>query len=261
MKRLRSVLCLMVLAVGSSASAGYWSQIGNCAKDVAANGGTGTYAWAIGCNPVTGGYGIWFNPSGLAYDWHQIDGGAVRIATSNFGDPWAVNSAGNIFRRVGGPNGYWETLPGLASDIGIGGNGHVWIVGRATNSSGGQVYYWNGSGWTADFAWGARIAVGPDGQPWVTTLDHRIFRRLSTGAWQQWSGAARDIAVNQMNSAVWIVGNTAVSGGYRVFRYSGGDWVPHSIGAVAITAGGEAILAKDNGDIFVLIDNTNCPEC
>ena len=79
-------------------------------------GGDGA-AWVIGTDRENGGYGIhkW-----TGTNWVKFAGGAVRIASDNYGTPWVVNDADQIFRYNGQG---WDLMPGAAKDIGIGADG------------------------------------------------------------------------------------------------------------------------------------------
>src|SRR5262245_23189389 len=95
-------------------STGDWIRQPGLAKDVGANAYGSV--WVIGTGPVGmgGDFGIFhWNGSG----WDAIDGGGVRIDVDPSGNPWVVNSKGEIWQRL--PTG-WKQLPGLARDIGIG---------------------------------------------------------------------------------------------------------------------------------------------
>jgi hypothetical protein len=81
---------------------------------------------------------------------------------------------------------------------------------------------------------GVRIAVGPDGSPWLVNTEGRIFRRQG-GRWVERPGRARDIAV-AANGTPWIVGLEAVTGGHALYRWAGNDWGRVEGGGVAIAA-------------------------
>jgi hypothetical protein len=50
--------------------------------------------WAIGTNPVPGGYGIYhWNGNG----WTRVTGGAVAITVGPKGMPWVINSIHHIY--------------------------------------------------------------------------------------------------------------------------------------------------------------------
>jgi hypothetical protein len=63
---------------------------------------------------------------------------AVRIAVDQFGHPWVVTSTGSIYAYI---NDVWVPIATdgcVASDIGIGANGDVWIVSCHTAGSNGN---------------------------------------------------------------------------------------------------------------------------
>ena len=59
-------------------------------------------------------------------------------------------------------NGGFHKLPGLARDIGVGGDGTAWIIGTDDG-----VYKWNGSDWDRMEGQGVAISVDRSGSPWV----------------------------------------------------------------------------------------------
>ena len=132
----------------------------------------------------------------------------MRIDVGPDGNPWVVQSTGVIFRYNGAS---FELMPGLPSDIGIGEDGSVWIIG--TNPIGNEydISYWNGSGWTAVPGGAVRIDVGPDGNPWIVQSTGVIFEYVN-GTWEMRPGLASDISIGG-NGDVWIVGTNAVAGG------------------------------------------------
>lgn len=217
------------------------SFVGQAAFSVAIGGGNNT--WIIGNNSVPGGFGIYrWNGSG----WQGIDGGAVDIAVAPNGQPWVVNNQGYIFRRV---NGAWQVMPGRARDIDIGRDGSVWIIGTNTVPGGYGIYRWNGSGWQPIDGGAVRIAVNPNGQPWVVNNQGYIFRRVN-GAWQHLTGLAKDIAIGH-NGSVWVIGANAVPGGFGIYRWNGSGWQPIDGGAVRIAV-------DNNGNPWV-INNISPP--
>jgi hypothetical protein len=200
-----------------------WQRQPGSAQDLApAPDGT---VWAIGTGAVSGGYGIWRL---IGNSWRQVEGGGVRIAVDGRGNPWIVNDQGQIFRRSGNR---WQRLPGSARDIAAGGS-EVWIVGTDSAVGGGTVHRWTGQSWAASDGAGLRLAVGPDGQPWIANDQGRIFRRQS-GRWAELPGRAHDIAVGSDGSA-WVVGQGQVEGGRSLHRWDGQGWQPMPGGAVGI---------------------------
>jgi hypothetical protein len=132
---------------------------------VGANGSV----WAVGTNPVSGGFGIW-NWNGIG--WVPIAGGAVTIAVGPDGSPWVTNSTHQIYHRVGSG---WVPFPGAAMEVGVGANGSVWAIGTNPVSGGFGIWNWVGTGWVPIAGGAVTIAVGPDGSPWVTNSTDQIY--------------------------------------------------------------------------------------
>jgi hypothetical protein len=121
--------------------------------------------WIIGAEKARGG-GLIHRWTGKG--WSKISGAGVRIAVDNRGNPWVVNSAGQIWQNQGGNK--WKLLPGKASDIGVGANGKVWVAG--TNA----IYSWEGKGWRIGGLKASSIAVDRMGMPWMTSARGEIYR-------------------------------------------------------------------------------------
>jgi hypothetical protein len=142
----------------------------------------------------------------------QLGGGvAVRIAADNANGAWAVTSGKAIFKWTGTS---WQSQPGQAIDVAVGGNGTVYIL-----KPDGTLARWNGTGWT-DFAGGGggmRIAVDPKGNPWVTNSTNQIWRWNGT-QWQLLPGSAQDISIGP-DGATYVLGIQAGPGGYLVHRW------------------------------------------
>ncbi len=68
----------------------------------------------------------------------------------------------------------WNRLQGGASDIGIGADGSMWVIGKDERPGGFGIYYWTGSRWQRVDGAAVRIDVGPDGIPWVVNDKHQI---------------------------------------------------------------------------------------
>ena len=157
-----------------------------------------------------------------------------------------VNSNNQIFRL--GHNG-WERLPGLASDIGIGANGSVWVVGITPTAGGFTIHRWNGSDWDVVPGGAVRIDVGPRGAPWVVNDRGDIFRLSPSGEWQRFSGQATAVTIATDGTA-WALGTDRVRGGYSVQRWGGKNWRRVDGGAVALSAGPTPWLVNSEQRIF-----------
>jgi hypothetical protein len=129
----------------------------------------------------------------------------------------------------------WTPLPGGASDVAVGADGSVWIVGTGTVPGGYSIYHWTGSSWSAVPGGAISIAVGPDGSPWVTNATNHIYHWAGTG-WVVYPGAATDVAVGA-DGSVWVVGTGRVPGGYSIYHWTGSGWSVVPGGAINIAVG------------------------
>lgn len=188
----------VVNAVGSiyrrtvnSPTSGQWVQIDGTAKDIA--GGADGSVWKIGTTPM-GTAGDFSIEKYTAGTWTATDGGAVRIGVGPDGTPWVVNSVGNIYRRTSREptSGWWEQLPGQATDIGINDGNIAWSIGTTLVTRGGDynIQVWDEQPATGGGAppapqlaqWiqipgGARaISVDRNGRPWVVNFAGNIYR-------------------------------------------------------------------------------------
>jgi len=192
-----------------------WTQLPGTGKDIGIGADGSVYV--IGTNAVSGGFGI-YKYVASSNSWQGIDGGGVRIAVDPRGNPWIVNDAGAIYRRV---SNQWRLLPGSAKDIGIGADGTVYVIG--TNAVGGGFgiykYVASSNSWQGIDGGGVQIAVNPRGAPWVVNSANAIYRRVSN-QWTLLTGAAKDIGIGA-DGSVYVIGTNAVSGGFGVFKYNG----------------------------------------
>jgi hypothetical protein len=196
------------------------------ATDIAA--GANGSVWVISTKPVPGGYELYeWNGSG----WYGVaGGGGVLLAVGPNGSPWLVNSHNQIYERTGSS---WIVYPGTATDIAIGADGAVWVVGTKPAPGGYAIYRWTGREWAVYPGGAVRIAVGPDGSPWVVNSKQEIYHWTGS-AWKQYPGLANAIAVGA-DGSVWVIGANPVPGGYGIYQWTGRAWEEFSGGAVAIT--------------------------
>src|SRR5262249_28867615 len=145
---------------------------------------------------------------------------------------------------------------GGATDIGVGADGSVWITGRDDpnpNHYGSTVYRLVGNSWTKTTGLATNLDVDPNGNAWVTNLDHNLFRSDTTvnkivpvtvaGVQTQ----ARDVGIGSQGD-LWITQWTPNEGahGYPVLRWTGSGWnqVPN--------AAAEEISSGPNRDPWVV---------
>jgi len=153
-----------------------WTQVPGTATDIGISNTNGS-VYAINTTLVTSAdyQVVKWNPTTPGWDVVPNCAG-IRIAVDGSGMPWVVNKLGSIFRYNGSS---WTQLPGAATDIGIGAEGSVYIVGTTLVSPTGgyRISKWSGSGWT-DTASGAGINIAVDwmGHPWTTNASNLIYR-------------------------------------------------------------------------------------
>lgn len=146
----------------------------------------------------------------------------------------------------------WQLLPGLATDIGVGARGDVWVIGIDRVEGGHSIYRWTGGNWQIVPGGAVRLDVDPQGTPWVVNSNNQIFR-LGHNGWERLPGLASDIGIGA-NGSVWVVGITPTAGGFTIHRWNGSDWDVVPGGAVRIDVGprGAPWVVNDRGDIFRL---------
>ena len=100
---------------------------------------------------------------------------------------------------------------------------------------------------------GVAIAVEPGGNAWIVNDSQNIYQ-YNGPSFVQVSGKARDIAVGA-NGRVWILGNTAVSGGYSSYRRKAdnsgwGDPIPGGGVRISVDPSGNAWFVNDEQKIY-----------
>jgi peptidoglycan hydrolase-like protein with peptidoglycan-binding domain len=168
----------------------------------------------------------------------------------------------------------WNTRPGLATDIAAGGDGSFWHIGTAATGDGFRIYKWSSFTRVWEEASGnggaVRIAVAPDGTPWVTTSTGAVFnhsRNHQEGGWHHVPNlCALDIGIGG-DGSVWFVtcnqDNEDVVGGYKVGKlvivpitadsaWIGIHEVPGSTHATRISVGkhGHPWIVNLFGDVY-----------
>jgi hypothetical protein len=238
----------LFLARRAAAQAVQWTRIPGAAFDIGANGGK---VWAIGANPLPGGYGIYrWNGRTSGAAWDNVPGSATDITVDDSGNPWVVTAQGTVFEWLGGR---FEGVAGRASDIGAGG-GQVYVIGTNASPGGYGIYRYAGGGrWTQLPGGAVRIAVDRTGAPWVVNDQGNIFV-LKGNSWEQVAGRARDIGCG--GGEVFAVGTNTVPGGasiYRLQTQSGTrTWRQVNGGAIriAVDAQGTPWVVNEAGHLF-----------
>ena len=136
----------------------------------------------------------------------------------------------------------WSLQGQRATDVAIGVNGDVWVIGSTQVPGGYSIHRRTSMGaWEVMPGGATRVAVAPDGRPWVVNSYGEVFWRVD-GAWRLFQAPrARDIAVagSSGQGLPWIIGSEPAAGGYAIYYWTGPDlqWVRAPGGAVRVGAG------------------------
>ena len=189
---------------------GEWKNIpGVKAHDIASNSQGELYVTAEP-KDKSGGYTI-YNYYGAK--WNKIDGSLTRLALSDDGTLWGVNTAGSVLKREFVKESWswtWKTVADtvMAQDIGVGPNGEVWIIGKDRLEP--YPDHWvcqvlkDGTLKKEEAAISLRIAVDPLGMPWSVNSGGGLFQKVNE-EWKFWSGTdgnVMDVGVNQ--GGAWV---------------------------------------------------------
>jgi hypothetical protein len=225
--------------VQSQAQEGRWQTMPGKAYDLAI--GAGGDVWAIGTVEEGAGFRIF---RWMQTGWIQVEGEGEKIAVEPNGRAWVVNRKREIWRWRSGNT--WDRMPGLATDIAIGANGAIWVLGTDNHANGWGLWYWNGSDWEKlkDGSQAVKIAVDPKGQPWIVDRNKEVWRRVS-GKWQKLNGMASDIAISP-NGAAYVIGTDRTASGGGVWRYA-----PSTGEFKAVGGSGTSIAAGPSGDVWI----------
>lgn len=125
--------------------------------------------------------------------------------------------------QVGGIT--WNSLPGLATDVGLGGyyaSGPLqWYkIGPINSMYGGSIFEWTDSNWWEIGGRAREVSVSPWGVAWVVNSEGKIFERSAQYGWIDRSGSVRavDIGIGG-NDMIWIAGQDG-----KVYVYLGGSY-------------------------------------
>lgn len=117
--------------------------------------------------------------------------------------------------------------PGKFMDVGAGADGSVYLVGAdyIPGTAGYRVYkYVNNELHKLPDVAAIRIAVSPQGVPWVINYQNQVLI-YNSGAWQQKPGLATDIGTGA-DGSVYAVSTTVYSntGGFTILKWNGTSW-------------------------------------
>jgi tectonin-like protein len=86
----------------------------------------------------------------------------------------------------------------------------------------------NGQRWAPVDGYGVRVALEPDGDPWVVNSSNEIWRMVN-GTFEKQPGEAKDIGVGG-DGSVWIIGTDS-----NIYRWNQNDWQKVPGNGVAIS--------------------------
>ena len=107
-----------------------------------------------------------------------MGGSAIDVGPT--GIPWLVTVQGDVYEVKADGSG-WTLRPGVrAVDIGVGGNGAVYVVSdvRITAQGDRAIYRYENGGWTLCNGGGVRISVDNDGKPWLVNQAGAVYQAL-----------------------------------------------------------------------------------
>jgi len=170
----------------------------------------------------------------------------------------AAVTSGLILVLTAGPaqaaTAIFEEFPASAcggqflNDVATSIDGAVWVISsQETCEVAGPAL--EGGGFAHFAVGGKRLAVAPDGFPWIVTFSGQIIRLNPDFSTTTMPGAARDIGIGPAGG-VWVIGTNAVGGGFAVWEWTGSSWVIPPGGG----SGEEIDVASDNQPI---VDNIN----
>ena len=217
-----------------------WQKQGGKANDIGV--GSNGAIWALG--EKTEGSEDFEIKRWTGQSWEVQEEVAHRIAVDSKGNPWVVKKEGNILKYV---EGNFVEMPGKARDIGIGANGEIFTIGWDRQKKGYEVNKWVGGKWLKTSGYGFRVAVDRDGEPWVVTRRHKVFRKIGK-KWERVRGQLDDIGIGPEGS---IIGVRRRRG---VWKYNLDKKKWYKIGkfaaSVAVGPGGRPYITTSREQIF-----------
>jgi hypothetical protein len=142
------------------------------------------------------------------------------------------------------------------TDVSVGADGSVFVVGSDSVNTAGDhsiFKFYNNQFHRVPNQMGVRIAVSPQGAPWIVNQANQVFK-YSGGIWTQMPGLATDIGISS-NGSVFAVGTQVVTttGGFDVMKWNGSGWdtMPECAGIhIAVDPTGTPWVANKSNIVF-----------
>jgi hypothetical protein len=212
--------------------------------------------------------------------WVRIPGGLVSISISDDNSVWGTNS-GNLIWRASKPSTSpdWQRMPGFGNQIDsrnidtaylIGTDGGLYMTGRTErkfagagvwisvgndgalyhNNSIGNLFEWNGSGWTYLRNGVSQISAGSRDNVWFVGTDQRPYKKSGSG-WSAMPGMLSRVAVSSDGTKVVGVNSTGA-----IFAWDGSMWqtIPGALSNISVN-NNFIVGTNTNGEIYCLALN------
>ncbi|PHS79089.1 MAG: hypothetical protein COB59_03760 [Rhodospirillaceae bacterium] len=181
-------------------------------------GAGGSAIWKLDTQKTKYGYGI--HRLNAKNGWDKIPGAAVRLAVDPTGAAWVVNAQNTLFHWNIKKNNWDKMINRTATDIGVGQDGTVWVIGTDKANGGFGIYRQNknGKSWAKIPGSATRIDVDDKGNAWIVNSISRIFRYTGK-TWERTPGAAIDVAIGP-KGRIYVAGTNHV-----LYQWDGKTWI------------------------------------
>jgi hypothetical protein len=141
---------------------------------------TGGAAWALGATTLPGSNDFpLYKWNSSTSTWDLKSGGGVRVDAAPDGSVWLVNSAHEIWHCNSSGTSCNKPYSQAATDIGVGSNGKLWIIGNTVVANGDfNILEWDAatSTWQETNGGARRITVDSNGDPWICNNAGAIYK-------------------------------------------------------------------------------------
>ena len=105
---------------------------------------------------------------------------------------------------------------------------------------------------------GKRIAVDPQGNPWIVDFNGHIWHLVNGSLQELSSGQARDIAVAP-SGLVWVIGTNSQNGSFEVWSWNGSTWTPNAGSGeeIDVAANGDPVVNGSDGKVWIMDGGAN----